>query len=166
VAGAADTFLKVSVAASLLVAAGSIGYYYSIYLPNRDAHLDGERRLEKLRAEFARKSADERARAEREAAEQKLALEKAETQARYESCIDREQRSYDLNWASTCKRLAEKARKDRASCNLPPATCDSIHPARDPTAACALPQSLASTVNADLERGKNRCLQESKAGLQ
>lgn len=148
-----------------MLAAGSVGYYYSVYLPNRDAELDGERRLEKARAEFARKSAEERALAEREAAEQKQTREKAEIQARYEYCITRAERAYDTNWTSTCKSLADKARKDRASCTLPPATCDSMYPVRDPTVACSLPQSLASSINTDLERSKNRCLQESNAGL-
>jgi hypothetical protein len=38
--GAADAFFKVSLAVSMLAAAGSAGYYYSIYLPARDSQLD------------------------------------------------------------------------------------------------------------------------------
>jgi hypothetical protein len=34
--GAVDAFLKVSLAVTLLAAAGSVGYYYAIYLPARD----------------------------------------------------------------------------------------------------------------------------------
>jgi hypothetical protein len=166
VAGKVDAFLKVSMGLALLIAAGSIGYYYAVYLPTRDAQLDSERRLERAHAEFARKTAEERAQAEREAIEQRQVLEKAAAQDKYESCIDRAGTVYNANWTLNCKNLADKARKDRTSCTLPPATCDSMYPARDPTVTCALPQNLASAINADLERSKDRCLQEIKAGLQ
>jgi hypothetical protein len=56
VAGTVDAFLKVSVAASLLLAAGSVGYYHSIYLPGRDAQLDRERKLDAARAEYSRQA--------------------------------------------------------------------------------------------------------------
>jgi hypothetical protein len=55
-AGTVDAFLKVSIAASLLLAAGSVGYYYSIYLPKRDAQIDRERLIERSRVEITEKA--------------------------------------------------------------------------------------------------------------
>ena len=34
---------------AFLVAAGSVGYHYAVYIPTRDAQLDNERRFEKAR---------------------------------------------------------------------------------------------------------------------
>jgi hypothetical protein len=160
---AVDTFLKISLAASLLAAGGSVGYYYAAYLPARDAQLDSER----VHAESARKAAEDRVQAEREAAaEQRQAHDKAAAQVRYESCIARAASVRDGSWTSNCKNLADRAQKDRANCTFLPATCDRMFPARDPTVACPLPKDLASSISADLERSKDRCFAELKAGLQ
>jgi sRNA-binding protein len=165
VAGRADGFLKISLGLAFLVAAGSVGYHYAVYIPTRDAQLDSERRLEKAHAEFARKSSEERAQIEREAAEQRQAFEKAAAQAAYETCVARANENYNATWASNCKSLAESARKDRATCGAAE-LCDKIHPARDAGPNCSLPTVVASSINSELNRGKDRCLQESKAGLQ
>jgi hypothetical protein len=165
VAGKADAFLKVSLGLAFLLAAGSVGYHFAVYVPARDSQLDNERRLEKTHAELAQRSAEERAQAEREAVERRQALEKATAQAGYETCVRRVNDSYDSTWASNCKSLAEKARKDRAACGSE-AWCDKVHPARDPGPSCPLPSTLASSLNAEANRGRDRCLKESQAGLQ
>jgi hypothetical protein len=165
VAGKADAFLKISLGLAFLLAAGSVGYHYAIYIPTRDAQLDNERRLEKAHAEFARRSAEERAQAERDAAEQRQALEKAAAQTAYDTCVARVNETYSATWASNCKSVAERARKDRAACGAE-SWCDKIHPALDGGPNCSLPTVLASSINAELNRRKDRCLQESKAGLQ
>ncbi|NOJ47830.1 hypothetical protein [Bradyrhizobium archetypum] len=165
-AGPVDAFLKISLAVSLLGAAGSVGYYYSVYLPARDVQMDNERRLEKARADIARKAAEERAREEQDAAEQRRALERGAAQVNYEACISRVENTYHATWASNCKGVAEKVRKARASCTFGPTTCDSIHAAPDPGPNCSLPTTIASSINASMQQGKDRCLQESKAGLQ
>ncbi|QDF38267.1 hypothetical protein FJN17_12190 [Bradyrhizobium symbiodeficiens] len=165
-ASAADTFLKISVAISLLGAAGSVGYYYAVYLPARDVQLDNDRRLDKARAEIAKRAAEERAQQERDATEQRRAAERAVAQAGYETCISRAEAVYNATWASNCKSVAERVRKQRSACNLAPTACDSIYPATDAGPNCSLPTSLASSINANLQQGKERCLQESKAGLQ
>ena len=56
----ADTFLKFSAAVSLLLAAGSVGYYFAVYLPARDAKLDDDRRLERANADLARQAEEAR----------------------------------------------------------------------------------------------------------
>ena len=165
-AGSVDAFLKLSLAVSLLGAAGSVGYYYAAYLPARDARLDRERQLDRARAEFTARTAADRAQAEREAAEQKAASEKAMAQINYDACISRARAGYDRAWAFACKQLADKAQKGRAGCTADKAFCDSIYSARDPSPECALPGNISSTINADFDGAKDRCLQESRAGLQ
>jgi hypothetical protein len=165
-AGPVDIFLKLSVAVSLLGAAASVGYYYSIYLPARDTQVDNERRLEKAHAEFARKAAEERAEADRLAAEQHQIQGKAAAQASYDACVDRAIAVYNAGWASNCKRLAEETRKARAACSGTASSCDLIYPAKDGGPNCALPSTLASSLNGNLDRSRDRCLQESNAGLQ
>jgi hypothetical protein len=165
-AGPVDAILKLSVAVSLLGAGASVGYYYSAYLPARDAKLDNERRLETAHAEFARKVAEEHADAERSAAEDRQARERAAVQASYDACINRVVAGYNASWASNCKRLADQARKSRAGCTGTAESCDLIFPARDAGPDCALPPNLASSLDTQVDRDKDRCLQESRAGLQ
>ena len=143
-AGRADGFLKISLGLAFLVAAGSVGYHYAVYIPTRDAQLDSERRLEKAHAEFARKS----------------------SQAAYETCVAQVDENYNATWASTCKSLAERTRSlFRAACGAAE-SCEKIFPALDAGPNCSLPTAVASSINSELNRGKDRCLQESEAGLQ
>jgi hypothetical protein len=51
-----DTFLKASIAASVLIASASIAYYYLHYLPQRDAQVDRIRQMEQARIEFSRQA--------------------------------------------------------------------------------------------------------------
>ena len=55
-----DALLKISVAVSLVVASGSVAYYHLVYVPQKDARIELERKTENARAEYARQ--DERAR--------------------------------------------------------------------------------------------------------
>ncbi|CCD86701.1 protein of unknown function [Bradyrhizobium sp. ORS 285] len=165
-AGITDIILKLSLAASFSGAAGSVGYYYSVYLPARDAQIDAERRLDRVRAEMGQKAAADRAEAERLASEQRQAEEKVAAQANYEACVNRAYGDYNFNWASNCKRIAETNRKKRASCTYPPSTCDSLYADRDAGPNCALPREIAASLNSDVERSKDRCVTLNKAGLQ
>jgi hypothetical protein len=79
-AGTVDAFLKVSIAASLLLAAGSVGYYYSIYLPKRDAQIDRERLIERSRVEITEKAVAARLQAEKEEAESQAAAARLSAQ--------------------------------------------------------------------------------------
>jgi hypothetical protein len=141
VAGRADGFLKISFGLAFLVAAGSVGYHYAVYIPTRNTQLDSERLLEKAHAEFARKTA----------------------QAAYETCVAQVEENYNAMWASSCKSLAETARSlfGRACGDAEP--CGKIF---DAGPNCSLPTAVASSNNSELNRGKDRCLQESQAGLQ
>ena len=76
VAGSVDAFLKISVALSLLGGAASVGYYYSIYLPARDAQLDHDRKMENAKLEFARRAEAEARLSEAQAQEERRAAEK------------------------------------------------------------------------------------------
>jgi hypothetical protein len=51
-----DTFLKASIAASVLIASASIAYYYLHYLPQRDAQVDRIRQMEQARIKFSRQA--------------------------------------------------------------------------------------------------------------
>ena len=63
--------------------------------------------------------------------------------------------------ADECKRLAEQTDSDRANCltklNLPKIYCDASYAPRDPTAACTLPDKVASVIEAELARARFRC---------
>jgi transposase len=117
-------------------------------------------------SEFARKTAEERAQAEKLGMEQRQAAARAVAQANYETCLNRASTKYDINWSANCKGLAERNQKNRATCNLGPSSCDNIYPVRDASPNCALPRDLSRSLKADLDRDQDRCLQESHAGLQ
>jgi hypothetical protein len=167
VAGAADTFLKISLAAALLVAAGSVGYYYSVYLPARDAQLDRERRFESALAETSRQAERARIAEEKRALEEKRIAEKEELQNRYQLCIASAEDNYSRNWAEQCKKVAGKAQADRTDClakGQPKSTCELIHPVSDASPNCTL--QGGKVLNDRLQQSRDRCLQESRLGLQ
>jgi hypothetical protein len=47
--------------------------------------------------------------------------------------------------------------------NLSKAYCEASYPARDGSAHCALPDALATVIDAALARSRNRCLREREA---
>lgn len=178
-----DALLKITLVVSVLFASSAVGYYYLFYLPDRDARLeakhsqeaDDEKRSQLetqaalIRAQEEQQEAQRRAQEDREEAErQRQLLEKASVQARYDSCIRIARVNYAGNWASACKRKREIALELKSHCtldaNLQKTVCD---PKKlpDPT-DCALPREFANDFNSGLEKAKDHCLQETRAGLQ
>jgi Tfp pilus assembly protein PilX len=161
-----DGFLKFCAAVSLLVAAASVGYYFSVYLPERDAKMDREKQFEQAKAEMARKSEQARLADEREA-EIKRQSDAAEAkQFRYRVCIANAEDAYTKNWASSCRDAAQTATKKRTDCQKtsPNLNCDLIYPAADSGPSCTL--SGGAVLNERLEKSRNRCLEESRSGVQ
>jgi hypothetical protein len=68
---------------------------------------------------------------------------KDDAQARYHSCVSRAETYYSDSWAAECKRVQNNNQRPD----------------------CALPVGIASDLNAGLEKGRDRCLQEVNAGL-
>jgi hypothetical protein len=93
-----DPILK-SIVASVLLASCGVGYYYLVYLPQRDFQFEPQRVLERFQAAaekraehaeqelslFEQKLSERRA-AEQKVAEERRALEKAN---RYQACLTR-----------------------------------------------------------------------------
>lgn len=165
-----DGFLKISIAASVILAAASVGYYHVVYLPNRDAQLDDERKLERGRAEYSRLAEQARLADEKRAAEEKQNAEKEAVQTRYQYCIRSAQNIYETGWASQCKRISDAAVKEHSGCiaqgTLQKSACDNIYRTTDASPNCSLPRVLANDLGEDLEKARNRCLQESRSGFQ
>ncbi|MBR2679342.1 MAG: hypothetical protein IKE23_01015, partial [Exiguobacterium sp.] len=71
--GGVDAFLKVAVGVSFLLGGFAVSYYFLIYIPERDAALDDQRRQaiisQQYREDRARKAAEEKEAAERAAAD-------------------------------------------------------------------------------------------------
>jgi hypothetical protein len=168
--GSVDAFLKLSIAVSLLGAAGSVGYYHSIYLPTRDAQLDRDRKMEAAKQEYARRAEAEARQSEAQAQEDRREAEKGAIRDRYQRCVRIADMSYDSNWALNCKKLADKQSKDRSECLsggiMQKAACESLYPPRDVTASCSLPRVIAADLDSDRNRAHEMCLRESQAGLQ
>ncbi len=178
--------LKVSIVASVLLASSSAGYYYVVCLPRRDAQLDVERMLERARADdekrAERERADDEKRAERERIlseqrelEQRQSAEKAAAQIRYQTCLSRASNNYEASWAAACKRVGDPynslVAKNLADCiskgQMSKKECDLIYKHfEDASPSCALPRVIATDLNADLGKARDRCLQENRAGLQ
>jgi hypothetical protein len=138
-AGKIVVILKLSVVASVLLASSSVGYYYLVYLPHRDAQFEPERVLERLRAAAQKRAeqeqllfeqqASERRAAEQQAVEERQALEKAN---RYQACLSRATDNYNASRLAVCNRPREKIIKDRDDC-IKGAGC--VHVVSKPTQA-------------------------------
>lgn len=169
-AGKIDTALKLSVIASLLIAASGVAYYYALYLPDRDARLERERASEQL-LEYGEKRAEaERAAVEQRQLAEQRAAEKAAVGVRYRNCLDEARARHEAAWAAACKRLAAQAAQDHANClatsNLSQVYCDAAYRARDGSTDCTLPVEVATDIDGDLTADRNRCLRQRDATLQ
>lgn len=167
--GKIDAFLKISIAASVILAASSVGYYYVVYLPKRDAQLDADKNLDRARAEYARLAEQARVAAEKQSAEQKQAADRVAVQNRYQICVRTAENIYTTSWASQCKSIAAKSIKQHADCvaqgTLQRSSCDTIYSIADATPTCDLPRIMGKDLDDDLEKARSRCLQESQSGL-
>jgi hypothetical protein len=167
--------------AAILLAALSAGYYFSVYLPARDARLDAERRLEKskvnsaaqaeqIRLEAQRQAEQARISAEQQELERRRQEEKLAVQRRYRICVDGAVSNYEAVWAAECKRLGEKSIKDHANCVSKGETkkelCDLMYIRCDASGNCTLPRAIAADLESDLNGRRDLCLQEAKIGLQ
>jgi hypothetical protein len=177
-----DALLKVTLVVSALFASSAVGYYYLGYLPERDARLAIERRQQAeeekraqqerqeaiVRAQQAQEMAKARAQQEREDAEvQRQASEKATVQAQYQTCLSYARLDYEANWAGACKRWRALSVEGKLHCNYDANTQKTVCDPKklpDPN-DCALPREKARDFKSDLEKAKDRCLQETRAGL-
>jgi hypothetical protein len=169
-AGKVDAFLKISAAASIMLASASVGYYYVVYLPQRDAQTDRERKLETARAEYSRQTEHARLAAEKRDAEEKEIAAREAVQARYQGCIRSAESNYSASWATQCRRISDKSAKDYNDCvtkgQMSKELCVSMYSGRDASPSCSLPRALGTDISDELDKSRKRCLEESRAGLQ
>ena len=160
-----DAVLKVSIAASILLASSSVGFYYLAYLPHRDA--EPERVWEGLRAAgsqslFERQALEQRAE-EQKATEKRQALEKAN---RYQACLSRATDKYNASRLVTCNRPREKIIKDRDDCiklGFSEKVCAMAHVVPEASPNCTLPRAVALSLDAEVEKERDRCREEESA---
>jgi hypothetical protein len=90
----------------------------------------------------------------------------AEAHHEYQACLSSAGAIHDATRVAECKRLADQTESDRANCldklNLPKSYCDAAYPPRDPAATCALPDKVASVIDAELAHARFRCARELK----
>jgi hypothetical protein len=158
-AGAVDTLLKLSVVTAVLVASSSVGYYYVVYLPQRDLQIDAQHQLELQRQEDNRR-----------AAEQMREAEQVGARFRYGQCRTRAYNEYEANWGSTCKALLNESIKQHTDCvrqgTMQKTLCDTVYKIREGGSDCKLPTKFAQQLETALEKARDRCLQESRIGIQ
>lgn len=167
-AGAIDNFLKVSLAVSLLGAAASVGYYYTTYLPARDAQLDRDRKFEAARADLARQADEVRRSAEKRDGEQRQAADREAIQSRYRQCVASAENWYSSTWTAECRKATDNSRKQRTDClsKSDKSSCDILYPIIEFSSDCKLNGGTGASLNKQLEQSRERCLQESRIGLQ
>jgi len=162
-----DGLLKLGAAAAIVLAAGSVGYYYAVYLPGRDARIESERLSAQARADAAARAEEARRLAEQQALQQRRLMAQAAAETRYQACAKDAGAVHDAAWAAECKRLADQTQKDHADClangRLSKAYCDSSYGPRDASPNCALPAEVSTHLDADLARTRSRCLHDSEA---
>jgi hypothetical protein len=170
-----DAILKRSVVASVMLASFPVGYYYLVHLPRQDAQLEPERVLERLRTAaqkraeqelplFEQKISERRA-AEQKAAEERQALEKAD---RYQACLRSATDSYNASRLAACNRPRDKIIKDQDDCvklGFSRNVCAMAHTVPDASPNCTLPRTVRLALDADVEKIRNRCLEDDRDGF-
>lgn len=169
-AGKLDTVLKLSVIASLLIAASGVGYYYAVYLPGRDAQRDEERLAEQLRIYAQQRAEAARALVEQQQLAEHRTADKAAAEDHYATCLSGATATHDASWSAACKSLADQVEQNRTNClantKLPKGYCDAVYRARDASPHCVLPVKISTGLDGDLTRARERCLQQRNAALQ
>jgi hypothetical protein len=169
-----DAILKLSVVASVLFASSSVGYYYLVHLPHQDAQFEPERVLERLRAAakkraeqeqwlFEQQASEQRA-AEQQRVEERQTLEKAN---RYQACLSRATDNYNASLLAACNRARDKIIKDQDDCvnlGFSRKVCAMAHVVREASPNCMLPRTVAFALDTDVEKARDRCLEEDKNG--
>jgi SPOR domain len=169
-----DAILKRGIVASVSLASSGPGYYYLVYLPQRDVQFQPQRVLERFRAAtekraeqelllFEQKVSEQRA-AEQKAIEQQQALEKAD---RYQACLSRATDSYNASRLAACNRPREKIIKDQDDCvklGFSRNVCAMAHVVPEASPNCTLPRTVKLALDADVEKARNRCVEEDKDG--
>jgi hypothetical protein len=174
-AGKIDAILKLSVVAAVLLASSSVGYYYLVHLPHRDAQFEPERVLESLRTAEQRRAEQEQLLFEQKVSEQRAGAQKVveERQAlekanRYQACLSRAIDNYNASRLAACNRPREKIIKDRDDCiklGFSEKVCAMAHVVREASPNCPLPRAVALALDADVEKARDRCLEEDRLGL-
>ncbi|MDC6178164.1 hypothetical protein [Ralstonia solanacearum] len=148
-----DKFLKIAAAVALLLAGGSVFYYYALYLPG-------------IEQERAARASEEKDAAER----QELAR-----QNQYETCKANARSVYEADWANACKSVAQSRVVRLRSCladklvmNNPymgENYCKSTFGDADPSHDCALPHNTAEGLNNSHKEADDKCLAEARLNL-
>jgi hypothetical protein len=156
-----NNLLKAVLIISLLLASGSVAYYYLRYIPDRDARLDAERRATEVRVDAERKAERREAEAEKAANEQRQAAERATAQQDYARCLVGASDAYRSEWATTCKTVAAniaRAEKNCVALGLSKTMCAARSGGPNPSPNCALPTAVAAPIGAEFNSQKDRCL--------
>jgi hypothetical protein len=158
---------KLALAASVALAASAVVLYEAVYLPFRESRLAEERLREREQAEARKRAEAMRLLAQQQDAGDRQAAQNAAAQARYQSCFGTATAAHDSAWAAECKRRANQIRQNHDDClaklKLPQSYCDTAYVSGDASPQCTLPGEIATVIDADLERARNRCLRESQA---
>jgi hypothetical protein len=168
-AGKIDAIVKFTVVASLLMVSSAAGYYYAVYLPQRDAQIDDERQQEKTRAEARKRAEHERSVTQQKETEHRQAAAKGTAERHYQTCLNSAGVAHAASWATACKRLADKAAAQHADClaksKLSAGYCNAAYKTRDGSAHCTLPVAISTDLDGDLNSARKHCLREREAAL-
>jgi hypothetical protein len=167
-----NAILKISIPASVLLASSVVGYYYLVYLPQREVQFEPQRVLERFRAAaekraeqklslFGQKVSEQRV-AEQKVAEERQVWEKAN---RYQACLSRATDSYNTSRLAACNRPREKIIKDQDDCvklGFSRNVCAMAHVIPEASPSCTQPRPVKLALDADLGKAHDRCLEEDR----
>jgi hypothetical protein len=86
---------------------------------------------------------------------------------RYQACLSRATDNYNASRLAACNRPREKIIKDRDNCiqlGFSEKVCAMAHVVREASPNCALPRAVALSLDADVEKARDRCLEEDRDG--
>jgi len=170
-----NAILKLSIVGSVLLASFGIGYYYGVYLPQREVQFEPQRVLERFRAAaekraeraeqelslFEQNVSEQRA-AEQKVAEERQTLEKAN---RYQACLSRATDNYNTSRLAACNRSREKIIKDQDDCfnlGFSRNVCAMAHVIPEASPNCRLPRTVALALDAEVKIARDLCLEEER----
>lgn len=151
-----SNFFRNSLGIAALLVGLSVAYYFTVYLPGRDAANDLRERRREAEATLAlasKKAADKKAEGDRK--------------RDYRICLDNAFQRYSTRWDGHCNRLHNEGLEQLNRCignGYNVATCRStiqVQPAKD----CSLPLQSSDSYDRQFTVEKQLCLDSVKASL-
>lgn len=167
--------LASALALAIVLAGGSVFYYFTIFIPNFEKE---KLALEQRKVEQQQQTEKERIEREKQAetdAKNAAAQKESQRSIAYAQCLNNANKAYTSNWANNCKMVAKQNAAKLENCLnnesimsnslMGESYCRNQFGQTEENPDCSLPTHLANSVEESFKQQKEQCMEEAKNAL-